>query len=179
MSTSFQEFKIFCNKTGLDFQWVNIQSPKSVPENNPSESPPVINHLVQEKVRPATEPLKTEVSRESVSNILNDFKNAPLWSVFKKNSRADSSTVARSGVSSRHVSENTPGTKTNEPMSLKQENITIINGLPRKSSVMRQENDTAVTTSYSLNIPCNLISSHNGNMLPHSPMQGNLSLIHI
>ncbi|CAI4634409.1 BPK_HP2_G0044500.mRNA.1.CDS.1 [Saccharomyces cerevisiae] len=68
MSTSFQEFKAFCNKVGLDFQWLNLQSSKSVPENGSSEGFSTVSDAVQENIRPATEPLNVNQSKDPVSN---------------------------------------------------------------------------------------------------------------
>ena len=180
MPTSFQEFKAFCNKVGLDFQWLNLQSSKSVPENNPAESLPTVNEIEQENLRPATEPLKAEQSKDSAGNFFYDFKNAQIWSVHKQSNQGHSATVP----CSKQVSENIPEAATNKTARTNHKNVTIGNtSLPTYSAVHQEEN-TAITTSYSLSYSssesCNIItssSSHNRAMIPSSPVQGNNTAI--
>lgn len=180
MSTSFQEFKAFCNNVGLDFQWLNLQSSKSVPENGSSEGFSAVSDTVQENIRPATEPLNVNQSKDPVSNFFYDVKNAPLWNVYKRNHSGHSSAEACSGVSSRQAPKNIPEAMVKETVLSNHDNVTIINELLPTSSAMHQEESTAMTTSYllshSVNDTCNVMfssSSHNRAMLPSSLVQRN------
>lgn len=94
MSTPFQDFKTFCNKVGLDFQWANTQSPKPTPETNPSEIPSAVNETRQER------------PKDSVNCVFTDIKNAQLWNVFKKVGVNTLSTEpARSNMSETNASK--------------------------------------------------------------------------
>ncbi|QID82108.1 hypothetical protein GRS66_004515 [Saccharomyces pastorianus] len=152
----------------------------SVPENGSSEGFSAVSDTVQENIRPATEPLNVNQSKDPVSNFFYDVENAPLWNVYKRNHSGHSSAEACSGVSSRQASKNIPEAMVKETVLSNHDNVTIINELLPTSSAMHQEESTAMTTSYllshSVNDSCNVMlssSSHNRAMLPPSLVQRN------
>ncbi|CAI4050220.1 hypothetical protein SKDZ_14G2870 [Saccharomyces kudriavzevii ZP591] len=151
MSKSFQEFKLFCNKVGLDFQWLNTQSPKSVPENNPSESPTTTNEVEKQKLRPATEPPKLEGPENSANNFFDGFKNAQLWNVFKKNISDVLPADAYTEINPEQLPEIAPETRpeANEVICSNRENPTMINELLPAPFARRKQGKTVFTTPYS------------------------------
>lgn len=141
MSTSFQDFKAFCNKVGLDFQWVNTQSPKPVPEDNPSESPPTVNENKQEK------------PKESTNSVFTDIKNAQLWSVFKKGDVNTLPIEARPEINAKQVQgneparSNTPETKLTKTGCAIQYDLTLMDGSqPTPFAVGQDGNGTSSST---------------------------------
>ncbi|EJS41925.1 YNL034W [Saccharomyces arboricola H-6] len=172
MSAPFQEFKVFCSKVGLDLQWVSPQSPKSLSEDNPSESPPAVHEIKQEK------------SNGSTDSYFDGFKNAQFWNVFKKKSSPDN--PPEEGCSETNpgqVHNNTPETNANIMGCSNQDNFTTINGLLATSSVQRKDGNSAIATSCSHNNTCATVSrastshvnllSRIGSLVPSSPTKPN------
>ncbi|CAI4051962.1 hypothetical protein SUVZ_14G2870 [Saccharomyces uvarum] len=141
MSTSFQDFKTFCNKVGLDFQWVNTQSPKPVPEDNPSKIPPTVNETKQEQ------------PKESANSVFTDIKNAQLWSVFRRGDVNTLPTEACTEVNTKQVQgnelarSNTPETKTRKTGCANQNDLTIMDILPPTPSAVDQDGNDASSST--------------------------------